>query len=61
MRLQWLLIICVFLAVAVIHTMSAHDEEREYNTYNEMVCHGYWPDYKRLKPDCESGGISVIL
>ena len=48
------------LAIAVLIAMTLlvcgldyEDQLAEERMYTEMVCSGYWPDYKEVKPDCE--------
>lgn len=33
-------------------TEDAKDAERTAAKYREMVCGGWWPDYKLLNPEC---------
>lgn len=34
-------------------SMDYQDELVEEAHYREMVCAGYWPDYKNEKPNCK--------
>jgi len=43
----------VFLVLALIGGIDYEDAKAEEAHYNDMVCHGYWPDYERRKPKCD--------
>jgi hypothetical protein len=49
--------ICVAVAVvAAVLWISSMDYAHEVSMskeYQYNVCHGYWPDYDNLKPNCE--------
>ena len=49
--------ICIALViVAALLYVSSIDYAHEVamsNEYRYNVCHGYWPDYENLKPNCE--------
>ena len=49
--------ICIALViVAALLYVSSMDYVHEVamsNEYRYNVCHGYWPDYENLKPNCE--------
>ena len=43
----------VFLVLALIGGMDYEDAKAEEAHYNDMVCHGYWPDYEKRRPKCD--------
>ena len=49
----------ISIAVAVVAALlwvSSQDYDHEVSIskeYRYIVCHGYWPDYENLKPDCQ--------
>jgi hypothetical protein len=49
--------ICIAVAVvAAVLWISSMDYAHEVSMskeYQYNVCHGYWPDYYNLKPNCE--------
>ena len=49
--------ICIALViVAALLYVSSIDYAHEVamsDEYRYNVCHGYWPDYENLKPNCE--------
>ena len=42
-----------FLILALIGNMDYEDAKAEEAHYNDMVCHGYWPDYEKRRPKCD--------
>ena len=45
-----------FLVMILLGLMGQQDYEQEIQdaeTYKNMVCDGYWPDYKNLELDCD--------
>lgn len=46
----------VATAMAIAGTLDYMDQQREAETYRQMVCSGAWPDFKGLEPDCADGG-----
>lgn len=48
------LAIAVLIAMTLlVFGMDYEDQLAEERMYAEMVCGGYWPDYKGVKPDCD--------
>ena len=47
-----LVLLAVALSVAWVSTQDTYEDQREAMHYNNMVCGGYWPDYKNEKPEC---------
>jgi len=43
----------VLLTLAAIGDMDYEDAKAEEAHYNDMVCHGYWPDYEQRRPKCD--------
>ena len=51
---QKLIILTILVALYVwASSEDSIEEQREAAHYAEMVCDGYWPDYKNQKPECE--------
>ena len=46
-------IIVLVGALLFVGTGDYNEEKREGQEYKDMVCHGYWPDYRKVKPMCE--------
>ncbi len=46
-------IIFVVGAFLFLGTQDYKEQVHQEEQYKEMVCHGYWPDYKKVKPTCE--------
>jgi hypothetical protein len=50
-------LITVALAVVgaflFLGTQDYKERQQQEKQYKEMVCNGYWPDYKKVKPTCE--------
>jgi hypothetical protein len=54
MTFKTLIILTILLALYVwASSEDSYEEQREAAHYAEMVCDGYWPDYKNQKPECE--------
>lgn len=51
MKKTFLTIACLAVFL-VVGAMDAEDERKEAEHYKEMVCGGYWPDYKQLNVEC---------
>ena len=47
----WILA-AVVLGLVVACGDSYSEAQAEADFYRDMVCQGYWPDYKQLSPDC---------
>ena len=46
--------VVLFLGLmGIIGNMSLEDALLEEQHYTEMVCDGFWPDYKDISPECE--------
>jgi len=41
------------IILGIIGNMDYEDAKAEEAHYNDMVCHGYWPDYERRRPKCD--------
>ena len=46
-------LIGMFIILGIIGNMDYEDAKAEEAHYNDMVCHGYWPDYERRSPKCD--------
>jgi len=46
-------IIFVVGAFLFLGTQDYKEQQQQENQYKYMVCSGYWPDYKMVKPTCE--------
>jgi len=42
-----------FLFLGAVGNMDYEDAKAEEAHYNDMVCHGYWPDYEQRRPKCD--------
>ena len=53
MRFEAIIISTILVALFVwASSEDSYEEQVEAEHYAEMVCDGYWPDYKNQKPEC---------
>ena len=48
-----IMVVATLLAVyGIVGAMDYRDEQRGQAHYQQMVCDGYWPDYREMGDDC---------
>ena len=53
MKFQAIIISTILVALyAWASSEDSYEEQVEAEHYAEMVCDGYWPDYKNQEPEC---------
>jgi len=48
-----IMLVVAFVLFGLAGSMDYEDAQAAEDHYTAMVCEGSWPDYKRLKPDCQ--------